>query len=185
MLKKQIYILTGGPGFGKTQLINELRHSGYLCSGEFARDLIESQIQTGGAILPWKNPRLFQQEVLKMRIAFFDSVPDDALAFADRAIPDQLAFAQYKGFGAPEILVQSALKYRYAPQVFVTPPWPEIFRNDAIRSETLDEAVRIHEFVLKTYTDLNYTIIELPLLPVIQRKEYLLQTILKLGKNDY
>jgi predicted ATPase len=59
----------------------------------------------------------------------------------------------------------------------VTPPWPEIFTNDAIRTETFEEALRIHEFIVKTYLDLNYQIIELPLLPVKQRINYLLQNL--------
>ena len=177
MIEKQIYVITGGPGFGKTSLIEELRQAGYHCSGEFASDLILSQQESGGDILPWKNAKLFQQNILEKRIAFFDSVPNGSIAFADRGIPDQLAFARYRGFRAPEVLVECAEKYRYAPQVFVTPPWPEIFTNDAIRTETFEEALRIHEFIVKTYLDLNYQIIELPLLPVKQRINYLLQNL--------
>jgi predicted ATPase len=185
MIEKQIYIITGGPGFGKTLLIDELQKSGYLCSGEFARDLIDSQVHIGGDILPWKRAKLFQQTILNQRIAFFDAVPDEAIAFADRGIPDQLAFARYKGFGAPEILVESARKYRYAPQVFVTPPWLEIFINDTIRTETFEEAVRIHQFVLETYSELNYQLVELPFLSVKRRMEYILQTILKIKHNEH
>jgi predicted ATPase len=178
--QRQIYIITGGPGFGKTELINDLRKLGYLCSGEFARDLIQSQQQSGGEILPWKNPKLFQQEVLKQRIAFFESVPEDTFAFADRGIPDQLAFARYKGFGTPEILIESAQNYRYALQVFVAPPWREIFENDSIRTESFEEAVKIHQAVLDTYSDLNYKVIELPLLPLNKRVKFLLQAIPKI-----
>jgi predicted ATPase len=180
MIEKQIYIITGGPGFGKTQLIEGLRRAGYLCSGEFARDLIVSQQNSGGEILPWKKPRRFQQEVLQKRKDFFESVPEGAIAFADRGIPDQLAFARYKGFGSPETLINAADEYRYASNVFVAPPWPEIFVNDPIRTETFDEALQIHEFVLETYRNLNYQIIELPLLPVDQRVNYLLHNLIKL-----
>lgn len=178
--QKQIYIITGGPGFGKTELINELRRIGYLCSGEFARDLIKSQQESGGEILPWKNPKLFQREVLKQRIAFFDSVPENSLAFADRGIPDQLAFSRYKGFGTPEILIESSQLYRYAPQVFVTPPWSQIFENDSIRTESFGEAIEIHQAVLDTYSDLNYQVIELPLLPLKKRVDFILQAIPKI-----
>jgi len=177
MIEKQIYVITGGPGFGKTSLIEELRQAGYHCSGEFARDLILSQQESGGEILPWKNAKLFQQNILEKRIAFFDSIHDGSFAFADRGIPDQLAFARYRGFDTPEVLIECAEKYRYAPQVFVTPPWPEIFTNDTIRTETFEEALRIHELIVKTYVDLNYQIIELPLLPVKQRINYLLQNL--------
>jgi predicted ATPase len=183
MIEKQIYVITGGPGFGKTLLVEELKQLGYYCSGEFARDLILSQQKLGGDILPWKNPKLFQQKVLQKRIAFFDSVPDDTFAFADRGIPDQLAFARYRGFGTPEILNEYSQKYRYAQQVFVTPPWPEIFVNDVIRSETFAEALQIHEIIVETYISLNYQIIELPLLPLKQRTKYLLQNLLNF-END-
>jgi len=177
MIEKQIYVITGGPGFGKTTLIDELQQAGYHCSGEFAHDMILSQQKSGGDILPWKNPKLFQQNILQKRIAFFDSVPDGSFAFADRGIPDQLAFARYRGFSAPQVLIECAEKYRYAPQVFVTPPWPEIFTNDDIRSETFKEALLIHEIIVETYLSLNYQIIELPLLPVKQRINYLLQNL--------
>lgn len=176
-MEKQIYIITGGPGFGKTELINELRAKGYLCSGEFARDTIEKQQKTGGDLLPWKKPKQFQEEILRLRKDFYESVPDKTIAFADRGIPDQLAFARYKGFGLPEILKTSAEKYRYASKVFVTPPWPEIFVNDSIRSETFDEAVMIHQTVLETYSQLDYQIIELPLIPVCERLTFILQIL--------
>ncbi len=176
---KQIYVITGGPGFGKTQLIEALRRSGYLCSGEFARDLIEEQTAVGGTILPWKNPRLFQEEVLKKRVGFFETVPVGALAFADRGIPDQLAFAEYKGFRKPEILIEKAWEYRYAPIVFVTPPWPEIFGNDQIRTETFEEASMIDQAIRTCYSDLNYRLIDLPLVPVKNRINFLLETIFK------
>ncbi len=185
MVLKQIYIITGGPGFGKTELINELRQSGYLCSGEFARELIDRQQKIGGDWLPWKNPKLFQEEILRLRKDFYDSVPEQTIAFADRGIPDQLAFARYKGFGAPEILKESAEKYRYALQVFITPPWREIFVNDSIRSESYEEAIRIHQSVLETYSGLNYQIIELPLIPVNERLTFILQTILKTNSHEY
>lgn len=175
--RKNIFVITGGPGFGKTALINELRLKGYLCSREFARDTIEKQLQIGGDLLPWKNPKLFQEEILRLRKGFYESVPDQTIAFADRGIPDQLAFASYKGFGTPEILKESSEKYRYAPMVFVTPPWPKIFVNDSIRRETFEEAILIHHVVLETYLRLNYQIIELPLISVSERSAFIFQTI--------
>lgn len=177
MLEKQIYIITGGPGFGKTELIDALGVEGFLVSGEFARDLILSETESGGEILPWKNSRLFQETILTKRKAFFESVPMDAIAFADRAIPDQLAFTRYRGFGTPDSLLNAALEYRYATTVFVTPPWPEIYKNDRIRTETLAEAIQIHQFVIETYRDLNYRINELPLVPTAERVQYLLKNL--------
>lgn len=183
-MQKSIYIITGGPGFGKTKLIEELRRLGYCCSGEFARNFIEQQLLTDGAVLPWRNPKLFQQEILRQRSSFFESVPENVVAFADRGIPDQLAFARHKGFGTPEVLLKSAETYRYARLVFVTPPWPEIFTNDSIRTETYEEAVKIHQSVLDTYAELNYELIELPLIALNKRCDFILQTI-KARTNEH
>lgn len=177
MIKKQIYIITGGPGFGKTGLIEALGAEGFLVSGEFARELIQEQTEAGGDILPWKNRPLFQHTILNRRKAFFELVPPETIAFADRAIPDQLAFARYHGFGTPEILWNAANEYRYADTVFVTPPWPEIYQNDSIRTETFSEAIKIHQIVLETYQDLNYRINELPLVPTAERVQYLLKNL--------
>jgi predicted ATPase len=113
-----------------------------------------------------------------LRKEFFESVPAGTIAFADRGIPDQLAFARYRGFGTPQILQQSVQQYRYASRVFVTPPWPEIFVRDAIRNETLEEAILIHRAIIDTYTELNYQIVELPLASVKERMNFVLQTIL-------
>lgn len=178
MPEKQIYIITGGPGFGKSALAEELHRHHYLCSNEFARDIIREQQNKGGDLLPWKKPKEFQQEVLKLRKDFYESVPVNTIAFADRGIPDQLAFARYRGFGAPKVLMQSAHEYRYAKQVFVTPPWPKIYKNDAIRNETLEEATLIHQSIIDTYMELNYQIVELPLASVKERMNFMVQTIL-------
>ncbi len=183
MIEKSIYIITGGPGFGKTMLVQALKADGYSCSNEFARDLILEQQQINGEILPWKQPRRFQQEILNRRTAFFNSVQQGIIAFADRAIPDQLAFARYKGFGSPPVLEEAANHYRYAPLVFVTPPWSEIYTTDAIRTETFDEARKLHEIIVETYKNLNYQIIELPLLPISERKKYILQNLLNIEKQ--
>jgi len=184
MFQKQIYIITGGPGFEKTALINDLRSRGYLCSDEFARDTIEKHMNTGGNMLLWKNTKLFQEEILRLRKDFYDSLPEKKIAFADRGISDQMAFIRYKGYGTPEILKVSAEKYCYASPVFVTPPWPEIFVNDSIRSETFEEAILIHQAILITYSALNYQIIELPLISVTKRSDFIFQTIHKIANHE-
>lgn len=176
-VQKQIVVITGGPGFGKTELISELERLGFPCSGEFARDLIFQQQKISGEILPWKNSGLFQREVLRQRIAFFESVSEHTLAFSDRGIPDQIAFSRYRGFGSPPILLESAQNYRYYQKVFSTPPWFEIFRNDEIRTETYEEAVKIHEVVKNTYLDLDYEVVDLPLGTVKERIEFILKSL--------
>ncbi len=176
-MEKQIYIITGGPGFGKTYLIEELRKMRFLCSDEFAREIIVSQLEIGGELLPWKNPKLFQEQVLSKRIDFYESVPENTIAFADRGIPDQMAYASYKGFEVSERMMKISDEHKYASTVFIAPPWYEIFKNDQLRTETFSEAVKIDEHIRETYSILNYQIIELPLFSVNERIEFILQNI--------
>lgn len=177
MLKKSIYIISGGPGFGKSSLIEKLRIDGYLCADEFARELIEEQIRNNGTILPWKDAGLFQNEILRRRTDFFGAVPENTTAFSDRGIPDQIAFALYNGFKPSARLLRAATNLRYASSVFICPPWAGIYCTEELRKETFAEAVQIDRFIRKTYSDLNYQIIELPLCSVNERIEFILQYI--------
>lgn len=178
---KKVVIITGGPGFGKTSVVNALGRIGYRVGGEVARKLIEEQLAEGGESLPWKNRKAFQEEVFRRRLAFFESSDEHEWTFSDRGIPDQLAFARYRGFENPLGLVENAKKYRYFQVVFVTPPWKEIYRQDRIRTESFEEACQIHELIIQTYHELNYQAIDLPLTTVLKRVEFIQQYLIKLN----
>lgn len=49
------FVLTGGPGAGKTTLINYLADLGYRCMPEAGRAVIRQQRGCGGAALPWND----------------------------------------------------------------------------------------------------------------------------------
>jgi len=49
-LRKEVrfYVITGGPGVGKTSLVSELNKFGFLTVPEDARKIIKEQIKIGG-----------------------------------------------------------------------------------------------------------------------------------------
>ena len=49
------FVITGGPGFGKTSLLKELEKKGYKVFHEAARAIIEEQEKLDNPTLPWKN----------------------------------------------------------------------------------------------------------------------------------
>jgi predicted ATPase len=63
---------------------------------------------------------------------------------------------------------------KYAPFVFITPPWDEIYIKDEIRREDFKEAVEIHEQIIKAYLKFDYKIISLPLLNPDERVKFIL-----------
>ncbi len=84
----QPIIITGGPGAGKTTLINALGDSGCLTFAESSRQLIEEQSQIENGILPWLDLRGFAHLCLTVMSNQKEQARQHPIAFLDRAIPD-------------------------------------------------------------------------------------------------
>ena len=64
--------------------------------------------------------------------------------------------------------------FPYDRRVFVAPPWPAIFRQDAERRQTLDEAERTYEALVAAYAGFGYELVELPRATVGERVRFVL-----------
>src|SRR5579885_91956 len=88
MIQKR-YILTGGPGSGKTATLQQLASWGYVCVPEVARQVILERNSAG--LPPRPAPHEFAAEIFKRDIAIFDSVADcTGPIFFDRGLVDAL-----------------------------------------------------------------------------------------------
>lgn len=67
----QKIVLTGGPGTGKTSIIDELHKRGYLCQQEVSRRIILMARENGIEQLFLKDPLLFSKLLLEGRIQQF------------------------------------------------------------------------------------------------------------------
>lgn len=172
-----VYVITGGPGFGKTVLIEKLHELGYPTGGEIARQIIVQQIESGGGLLPWIDGAGFEKKMMEERIYFLNHTDIQVIAFSDRGLPDQAAFSWYKRKEISQQLKTALATNRYAKKVFLTPPWRKIYKNDQIRTETFEEAVRIHDFIVKAYLENDYQLIELPLVSLDERIDYILKSV--------
>ncbi len=65
----------------------------------------------------------------------------------------------------------------YARTVFMAPPWREIFTTDSDRRHGFAEAVAEYDRLILAYQSLNFGIERLPLSPVEDRAEWLLERI--------
>lgn len=61
----------------------------------------------------------------------------------------------------------------------MTPPWREIYRMDAQRRLSFDEALRGHDASLAAYAECGYEPIEVPRAPVPVRAEFILEQVRK------
>ena len=56
MRSDHLVVITGGPGSGKTTLIDALEAAGFARTHEAGRGIIRDQTAIGGPALPWRDP---------------------------------------------------------------------------------------------------------------------------------
>jgi predicted ATPase len=172
------HVITGGPGSGKTTLIDALADAGFARTIEAGRAIIQDQAAIDGPALPTRDPLLFAELMLSWELQSHRTAQhQDGPIFFDRGVPDIAGYYRLIGRAVPPHLAAAAGRFRYNRRVFAAPPWPEIFGQDDERKQTFDEAVRTFEAVTGAYRDFGYELVPLPLVPVPQRVEFVLQAI--------
>lgn len=177
-MQTQKILLIGGPGTGKTSVLNALKKKGCCCFGEISRKVTLEAQKQGITQLFLEDPLLFSKKLLEGRVAQFKQA-DDSLeerCFLDRGIPDISAYLRYKDEDFPSYFTDADQKYRY-DIVFIFPLWEAIYKSDNERYETLEEASKIQEFIEDSYSQLGYDLIKIPKTSVEQRVEFILKAI--------
>lgn len=59
-----LYVITGGPGSGKSTLVEALAASGIPSMPEAGRAIIQDQVAIGGDALPWSDRHAFAELML-------------------------------------------------------------------------------------------------------------------------
>ena len=99
----RFYVITGGPGSGKTALIEALRSLGYPSSVEAGRGIILDHMAIDGPALPWRDPMLFSELMLSWEIrSYHDAEQSTGPVFFDRGVPDVLGYLHLMNIPAPE-----------------------------------------------------------------------------------
>jgi predicted ATPase len=170
---ERFILITGGPGSGKSTLIDYLQEAGFSRSYEAGRGVIQDQMAIGGRALPWNDPDLFAELMLCWELRSYHSAATRmAPVFFDRGIPDIIGYLRLEGRPVPAHLHTAARTFRYHPRVFIAPPWPEIYQQDAERKQSLAEAERTYESMVTTYTEYGYELVHLPRVTVEERVRY-------------
>ncbi|MFC4563090.1 AAA family ATPase [Nocardiopsis mangrovi] len=175
----RLVVVTGGPGSGKTALIEGLRAAGYATSPEAGRAIIRAQTAIGGRALPWADPALFAEAMLCWELRSHEAAAASGRGpvFFDRGVPDVVGYLRLEGYDVPAHVDAAARTFRYRRQVFIAPPWPEIYRTDTERRQTPEIARRTHEAMAAAYGDHGYELVELPRAPVAERVRFVAERI--------
>ena len=173
-----LFVVTGGPGSGKTTLLIELARLGFSHAPEVARRIIQEQVQAAGTALPWHDREAYTELMLQRSIeSFLEHATALTPMFSDRGIPDTLGYARLIGLRNTRAIENACRRYRYAPRVFVAPPWKEIYETDSERKQDFAEAGRTFEVVSGVYRECRYELIELPTLSPRSRARFVLDQL--------
>lgn len=168
------FIISGGPGSGKTTLIRELLARGETCCPEVSRELIREQMLTGGTLLPWNNLEHFAQECARRMRQQLAAAPADCRVFFDRGLPDVIGYLRRAGLETSELADARAL---YGPIVFFAPPWPAIYVNDPERPQSYAESCELSVHIRAAYLELGFQIVDLPRTAVGARADFIQNTL--------
>jgi predicted ATPase len=172
----QRYILTGGPGGGKTTLLQLLESAGYTCVPEVARSIIRERKEKG--LSPRPEAIEFAAEILRLDIQEYERLANfSGPVFFDRGIGDALCMLY--NCSSIDILEarQYCIRYPYSSPVFLLPPWESIFVNDGERDQTFEDALHISERLARWYESLGYPVVEVPSGSPNQRLAFILRTV--------
>lgn len=175
MNESRLNLLIGGPGTGKSSTLEELKKRGYPCFDEISREVTLQAQKEGIDQLFLKKPLLFSQKLLEGRIFQHQKAKSlNKTCYIDRGIPDITAYMDFFNESYPKEFTIANQKHIY-DQVFYFPIWEHIYQQDNERYEGLEQAKKIDQQLLKTYTGLGYSIIEVPKTSINERIKFITQ----------
>lgn len=171
------FVITGGPGVGKTSLIEALANRGFQTVPEDARRIIKEQIAGNQDGLPWANKRRYADLMFDAALKSYitqKSKSCDVPIFFDRGHLDSICYMKMEHLPIDTDVLKKAKKNPYNKGVFILPPWKEIYTTDTERKQNWDEVLFTHRKMKETYIEFGYTVIEVPKADLKNRLELIL-----------
>ncbi len=166
------YVLTGGPCAGKTTLLAELEKRGYKTVPEAARTYIDQERAKGRTLEEIRSDEgAFQHALIPMKVSAEQNASKDEVIFFDRGMHDSLVYFSYAGVSHhPEL--DEALTHLHYRKVFILDMLP--YEKDDARTENYDTASQIHLDLKTAYQNAGMEVVEVPVMPVSARADFVL-----------
>lgn len=170
------YIITGGPGSGKTSLITRLKYLGYNVVDEVASAFIKRGKKAGKTAEQTRSDESkFQEEVLEEKVKIEDATSANEITFFDTAIPDSIPYHIINNLRLSEKILEASQKRRYRG-IFLLDQLP-FFEKNGVRIEDEKIAGEISRLIYKEYCKLGYVVVRVPVLPLEERVKFVLERL--------
>ncbi|WP_174804119.1 AAA family ATPase [Martelella limonii] len=173
---RNMVILSGCSGGGKSTLLTELERRGHKVVEEPGRRIVAEERAGDGAALPWVDLEAFARRAIAMALEDCAAVSGhDGWVFFDRGLIDAIAALAHAT--GETVAVPEALRGRFSPLAFMTPPWPEIHHLDDARRHGLEDGIAEYQRLMEIYPRFGFQTVVLPKTGVGQRADFVLATL--------
>ena len=152
-MKKKRIVISGGPGAGKTTLVNGLNKLGYSTFDEYSRTLIEKAKIEGKNRYFLSDPYVFSEALFTGRKKQYEDLyklnAKLPYVFFDRGIHDIHAYL--KAIGKDTKSWEKRVSEFQYDLVFLLSPWKDIYEEDEQRTESFEEAAHYFSFIEAVY----------------------------------
>ena len=172
--RERLFVVSGCSGGGKSTLISELARRDYRVFPEPGRQIVREQALLGGDAVPWANMERFIEQCVVRSLHFHTlAKAEDRPVFFDRCLIDAVSALDALGHPVPAGYRTAVNRCRYAPVVFIAPPWEELYRSDGERRHAFSSAVEEYERLLDTFPTHGYEPVILPKTTVANRADFI------------
>lgn len=173
----KIYVISGGPGTGKTSVINELAKE-FRILPESARAVGDEDLRFKGKSVKETNQQEFQDAIFEFDKKQLEGLYGDKIIFTDRGLGDTLAYCRTRNLKISKKMLDYTKKFKYTG-IFIL-DFLDNYVRDTLRQETKEEQERIHREIIKTYEEFGYKLIFVPFMSVKDRVSFIKSKILSL-----
>lgn len=175
MASDRFVVISGCSGGGKSTLLAELARRGHRVVEEPGRRIVAEEMERDGSALPWVDPVAFVERALALARADRETVKNAiGWTFFDRGLIDAAVALEHLT-GAP--VAGTLGPDRYHRRVFLTPPWPAIYKTDPERRHGFEDAVDEYVRLATAYPSLGYDVLLLPHVQVAERADLILESL--------
>lgn len=172
MVYTQWIVLSGTTSSGKSTISLFFKRLGYPVVPDLTRVYIDTLLSKGFTIEQIRSDKsMFFNKVHKLRLWVEDTLAkyiDTPIVF-DRAVPETIAYARVDNFDESSFW-ETIKEYRYRT-VYMPKPLP--FVADGMRTNNPERRLQVFDELKGVYTSLGYDIIEIPVLSVEKREQYI------------